>query len=101
MNCKKDDLAIVVRSFTGENLGKIVRCLRLANPEDLWLHNVGYDGPVWLIDQTLICRSLANLNYFAEVPLVPDEILRPIRDPGEDATDEMVQLLGKPQEVTA
>jgi hypothetical protein len=32
---------------------------------------------------------------------VEDLYLRPIRDPGDDATDEMVQLLGKPQEVAA
>jgi len=34
-------------------------------------------------------------HVFAELPVL-DAALRPIRDPGEDATDEVVERLGKP-----
>ena len=93
MNCKKDDLAIFVKSAAG-NEGKIVRCVRLASQADLnSVRFIDTEGPVWVIDRLLLD------NRGRHVALAKDESLRPIRDPGDDAVDEMVQKLGKPEEV--
>ena len=88
MNCKPGDLAVFVRSDAG-NEGKVVRCLRVATKRELKAQNfVSNCGPVWLIDQ------LVNTNCGLLCPLVLDQYLRPIRDPGDDAKDET--LLWKP-----
>lgn len=77
MRCKPGDLAVIIRAKHPENVGRLVTVVRL-NDDGLWL--VEGKGP------GIYCR---------------DENLRPIRDPGDDATDEMVERVGKPQEVTA
>lgn len=89
MNCQKGDLAVYVRSKAG-NEGKIVRCIRLATIEELeaW-HHRSDDGPVWIVDR-LIPRSRFP------APLSKDRNLRPIRDPGDDATDETLLWLPSP-----
>lgn len=83
MNCKPGDLAVVAYVTSNEiprHLGRIVRCLQLD----------GHFREAWITEPELEPgRS------------VYDRVLRPIRDPGDDATDEMVQLLGKPTEVAA
>lgn len=73
------------------NNGKIVRCVRLAfltaavkGATHLRLTNV------WEITPPL------NATDGTLTPWCADDWLIPIRDPGEDATDEMVALLGKP-----
>jgi hypothetical protein len=82
MNCKQGDLAIVVRSVTGLNLGKIVRCVR-------W---VGYSAkdPVtggewadpaddnWEIDPPLSVFWRVGI-YVGESTLCRDSCLRPLR----------------------
>lgn len=91
MNCKPGDLAVMVRSFAG-NEGKIVRCLRLACEGELIAIGWAMDmGPVWYIDMPL------RANWGLAVPLAIDAFLRPIRDPGDDATDETLVWAGKPQ----
>ena len=83
MNCKQGDLAIVVRSYAG-NEGKIVRCLRFVGSVP------GYylDHDHWLVDTVIT----SNLGY--KDPYFPDKILRPIRDqPGED---EILRIAGRP-----
>ena len=91
MNCKPGDLAIIVDagSCARVHIGKIVRCIRLTEPI------YGHHGFGW--------ETLPELNASddGKALLWRDEHLRPIRDPGDDATDEMVQLLGKPSGVTA
>lgn len=81
MNCKKGDLAIVVKSVCG-NEGKIVTCLELI--DDLqWMKGDLPDGvePGWIIDTELIAFDGSKSN------LAKDSALRPIRDqPGEDET---------------
>ena len=85
MNCEKGDLAVIVSmsAFYGDwPIGRIVRCLRLDDDGECWYIEpklVGPDGRVW--------------------GTVWDGCLRPIRDPGDDAKDEMLRPL--PQEVTA
>lgn len=95
MNCKQGDLAVLIRSDAG-NEGKFVTCLRLASAAEIGSYLFSRDrGPVWVTDIELKTR----LGFYA--PLVYDAYLRPIRPQPNDATDEMVALLGKPQEVTA
>lgn len=98
MNCKPGDLAIVVKSWAG-NEGKIVRCIKLDSRRSFF-DNVSPDGvtppePIWIIDKHLLGCDGSFSDYIA------DSQLRPIRDPGEDAVDETIQRLGKPEAVTA
>lgn len=92
MNCKPGDLAVFVRSYCG-NEGKIVRCIRLVD----WPPRYGYESveSVWETDRPV--RDTWGETTFMAL----DSYLRPIRPQPDDAVDEMVQKLGKPEEVTA
>lgn len=85
MNCKKGEIAMYVG--TQANLahvrGHLFQCLEWVTDSE------GRSG--WLTDPhpTPQCVGLR------------DEVLRPIRDPGPDAIDEMLLVCGKPREVTA
>lgn len=87
LNCKEGDLAIIVKSYSG-NEGKIVKCLRYFEKE--WtLENGTKYLPSWEID-----IKLGNkYGYFHNS--IPDEQLRPIRD--QDGEDEMLLIVGKPE----
>lgn len=90
MNCKPGDLAVIVHcemNWCKAHLGKVVRCLRLVDTEE--------QLPGWETDPELHATDDGSLIAWA------DEVLRPIQDPGDDAVDEMVQKLGKPEGVTA
>lgn len=85
MNCKPGDLAVIVSSQRGPKpIGSIVRIL-LRGPDWLghatWLTTGARDGSDWHRD----C------------------VLRPIRDPGDDAQDESLSWLPVPsrEEVSA
>lgn len=90
MNCKKGELVRYVGRIPRPNAsGWIGRAVR-QGPD--------FEGAAtWFVDPPLpggwvdCCRP----------DWVKDSALRPIRDPGDDATDEMVLIAGKPQEVTA
>lgn len=90
MNCKKGDLAIIVKSWAG-NEGKIVRCLHLDAVRSRY-ENVAPGGfcyppePIWIIDRQIYGWDGSMSDYIA------DSQLRPIRDPGDDAVDEMLLL---------
>lgn len=82
MNCKKGDIAVVVR---GIGLGKIVTCIEL------------YDGPwINMLGQTIekgkVFGWITDSVFFPEIPgllrtVKLDEMMKPIRDqPGEDET---------------
>lgn len=93
LNCKPDDLAIIVKAHRAENLGKIVQCRKL-----LPLADFKIGGPIenaWLvdIDGKGPCQYARSLGYDA---CIPDANLRPIRDPGDDAQDETLQWLPVP-----
>jgi hypothetical protein len=91
MNCKQGDMAVVVHrrySWDGWRIGHIAKCVE---PD---FHPITKE-PAWVIDPPLISPT-------GEVhDAIIDAILRPIRDPGDDATDEVVQRIGKPEGVTA
>lgn len=82
MNCKPQELAIVVRTRCGNQVGKIVRCVRPIR----FIFSDMEETDCWITEPMLT-------NGRREVPC-PDSWLRPIRDPGDDARDET--LLWKP-----
>ena len=92
LNCKAGDLAVQVRSHSG-NEGRIFTCLRLASLGELEAE--GFEtrmGAVWLID-TQIAVSNGYL-IIKRLPLALDKWLRPIHDnPGQD---ESLQWLDVP-----
>lgn len=87
MNCKEGDLAIVVKSYAG-NEGKIVRCVRYIGVVDGWR---GDD--YWVVD------SILTTNTGLHGPYAPDSFLRPIRD--QDGPDETLTWKDVPKEVKA
>ena len=76
MNCKPGDLAVYVGRQSA-CLGQMVTVVSSVTP----------DG--WWVEPGLIgAEKHPNMVY--------DRALRPIRDPGPEAVDEMVQKLGSP-----
>lgn len=87
MNCKPGDLAVIVRSKCG-NEGVVLRCIRLSPKSE---HNLDPRHLlVWVTDRD----TLDTLG--GSSPYMPDEYLRPIRDPGDDARDETLLWVGLP-----
>ena len=84
MNCKQGDLAVIVRSYAG-NEGKVVRCVSLCE-RPFW-YTARWPGPTWHIDRELPGETFP-------VSVVADCQLRPLRD--SDGEDEMLRLVGKP-----
>jgi hypothetical protein len=97
MNCKLDDLAFVVRSKYGNEM-KVVRCVVFLpnyqgrgpiKPLDCW----GVDGmlnmPSYTEEDIAWCRS-SGFDY-----VLPDSVLRPIRD--TDGQDEILRTAGLPK----
>ena len=82
MNCKLDDLAIVVHSAMVNSTGLVLRCIRLSSAGGLRNLDGSFEyGPVWETDNygVAVCGSTHNLWM--------DTDLRPLRDePGEDET---------------
>ena len=86
MNCKPGDMAMIVRGNYPQFYGRIIA-----------VHNLVY------ISETEHCWSYSgnlHVNGFS-ISYVEDSCLRPIRDPGDDAVDEMVQLCGNATARTA
>lgn len=103
---KAGDLAVIVNSFQGYNDGKLVSVLRrMTAEEEAGFVRRAY-GQLWLVESlgAPLTQAIENLNTGHVVRLekvqqrgVHESILRPIRDPGEDATDEMVLIKPIPQ----
>jgi hypothetical protein len=91
MNCKPGDLALLTRAIEQfpEQEGRIftVTTLDLRSPEPAWY----YEGPV--------IRRVDGTHRKTWISL-PDQWLRPIRDPGDDATDETLLWLPSPMKQT-
>jgi hypothetical protein len=95
MNCKPGDLAVVIRSETG-NLGKIVRCIAVASKEQA--DQVRFWAcPMWEVDRPMQWEYQHEVFYER---FCPDDCLRPIRPQSDDATDEMTLIAGKPESRT-
>ena len=95
MNCKPGDLAIVIRSRAG-NEGRIFTCIRLATVAEIESHLLfSYmSQPCWITDGEFNAKAARGDQVFHRaIDIVPDACARPIRDPGEDARDEMLRPL--------
>ena len=97
MNCKPEDLAVRVKAFHDSyvKVGSVVRCVEL---NDFTVVLQGSAGSpdieatnTWNIEWRGCTRDARGL-----LMSIPDEHLRPIRDPGEDAQDESLQWLPVP-----
>jgi hypothetical protein len=90
MNCKPGDLAVIVRSHRGRNVGRIVTVVRQHDPADSprWLHVM----PGWVVSPvgTLVVHPNAKCTW------APDAWLRPIRP--DEGQDEMLRIAGRPVE---
>lgn len=101
MNCKPGDLAVVfkpgrtktpIESALAQKLvGKIVEVRSL----------IFIDGvAIWTIDPFDMTFQVPQLwgwtSGFANVIGLSDDILKPLRDPGDDAVDEILCFHGKP-----
>ena len=87
MNCKPGDLAVVVRSYAGQE-GKIVTCVRYIGPVEF--DNGAAHPDCWRVDPPLY-----RAKDRCKADIVADSCLRPIRD--TDGEDEVLRLVGKPQ----
>ena len=93
MNCKQGDLAVIVKSWAG-NEGKIVHCVRLATHLDIARVNFEKNmGAVWVVDTSLTTER------GRQVSLALDCQIRPIRD--NDGEDETLQWAPVPTKETA
>ena len=93
MNCKKDDIAMVLAGKMGinsPNAGKIVTCLRFVGSSPT-LNYVGND--LWEIDRQIQWSNRRD-GSLSQHYLVPDSLLRPFPKHGDDEVDEMVKLVG-------
>jgi hypothetical protein len=99
MNCKPGDMAVVV---VGENRGVLCRCLHLSGVSALASVLMGVQGPFWRVE--LLSRAVNSLDEplpAGHLALIEDRRLRPIRDPGDDATDETLNWLPVPHKEPA
>ena len=97
MNCKPDDLARIIGSTNSGYTDRLVDVVRL--------HGVihpRYDklGPLWYVRPIGFTPHDCNMNAEG-LFLFPDSLLRPIRDPGDDAVDEVIQRIGTPHKEVA
>lgn len=95
MNCKQGDLAVIVRSFCG-NEGRIVRCLKFYG-RGAFKDGTVFDD-IWIIDGRFARPDLKALRCGGDAA-ISDSWLRPIR-PG-DGEDETLTWAGKPEGVPA
>jgi hypothetical protein len=97
MNCKPGDLAVVVRAVsTPEMIGRYVICKRLAVGEEpidgqSWQRLYRPD-PVWIVE-VAGADPIPWGSKMVRRRAINDAFLRPIRDPGDDAKDEMLRPL--------
>lgn len=98
MNCRPGDLARIVG--TDVRLGLNDRIVKLTNDAP----KVVAGRPHWRLEEPIrVVLSMAGINPLGQVfergecliaRFLDDANLRPIRDPGADAVDEMVRLVG-------
>ena len=85
MNCKQGDLAIVVRSYAG-NEGKIVKCLKLYPAGSFSIPEIY--GPVWDVGgEFRRGNPQTGEVYTFKHGGMPDSFLRPLR--GDLSNDEV------------
>lgn len=85
MNCKQGDIARVIANEYTIREGLADRFVTCTAPTVI----PGNDLPAWFIDRAILCRCGCGSRSVA----LADCILRPIRDPGDDAKDELLRPL--------
>jgi hypothetical protein len=95
LNCKQGDLAIVVKSYAG-NEGRIVRCVKFIGDQRHRFPGGAIRNiqNCWEVDQ-----QLNTINVGIKSNIVGDERLRPIRD--SDKQDEMLSIVILKEKVKA
>ena len=84
LRCKPGDMAVVTRCSVPENLwiiGRIVTVVRLSEKE------ITKGRAMWLMDKPIVGPGAFDYEAIA------DDVLTPIRDPGDDADDQMLRPL--------
>lgn len=99
MNCKPGDLAVIVGVGSSKSLGRFVEVVSLWTGGQHGGLFYASNEPAW------ICKAVGsplvfNAPWGEEIAVdsrpIADSCLRPIRDPGEDATDETLTWLPVP-----
>ncbi len=98
MNCKPGDLAVVVRDREApQNIGRLCEVISLAGPFGFYGPPVAREeGVEWLVKPctTLIAWGPGfQLIDDEDICAFPDADLKPIRDAGDGAKDEMLRPL--------
>ena len=107
MNCKSGDLAVIIRSDFSQNIGHLINVVKPADMHDYHRAPYGDDRFHWECE--VIGGGLVGWDdAFKVTPCakgiliaMADSDLMPIRDPGDDAVDEMVELCGSATARTA
>ncbi len=99
MNCRPGDLAVMIHG--PKNAGLIVRVVCLLTKGEIIKATCGASVRVltantWLLEQAILRNCSDGVPRYS--PCARDDEMRPIRDPGDDARDEMLRPL--PEEVT-
>lgn len=100
MNCRPGDLAFVVHFPLARSL--IGHPVQLANEPAFYIGSAAYWNLLTPVRVVYDCDCIdARGNDIAAgasltIKAFADECLRPIRDPGEDAVDEVLQRVGAP-----
>lgn len=94
LRCRPGDLCVIVDDEFPENLGKFLTVVKSAEAIE--------GKPAWQCFSPSILRAWNAFGTASELTepneLVDwtDDALRPLRDPGDDATDEILRIAGKP-----
>jgi hypothetical protein len=95
LNCRAGDLARIVAFPAGDAIDRLMpgRIVRVVE----WHPNPGYGNAMWFLESPMVFDLGEGERV---VWAIADSILRPIRDPGDDAQDEMLRLVGPAPSVT-
>ena len=91
LNCQQGDLAFIIRSPNGANLGKVVKCISLVETKtriqiaDHHFVIIMPEYQCWQIDQE-IAYSLRG-KVVGRIPYICDKYLKPIRPKGGQIED--------------
>lgn len=96
MNCKPGDLAVIVASQATENIGCIVEVLDASHPCPCGCTSREQYWSVRCHGRALVAFDLFGRRSEVKFADCPDRVLRPIRDPGDDAVDEVLERVGAP-----
>ncbi len=93
MNCKPGDLAVITSGARyPENIGRLVEVISLWRGERVG--GLFYSGGDWVVRG--IGGDLKHALGWSRDSVSRDCVLRPIRDPGDDASDETLEWLPVP-----